>query len=352
MKEGVRFTEIDLLRFLAAFSVMFFHYTFWGYKVGGDISSVWFPQLAGVFKYGYLGVELFFMISGFVILMSAIDRSAKNFLISRIVRLYPAFWVCCTITFIVMIATGINHDKATFIRYLANLSMLNTFLGIGNIDAVYWTLQIEMEFYFLIIVLLIFKQIHNLKTYLGLWLIIVIALSSYGSPANGFFEFLQYSPYFISGSVFYLIFREGNSFYKMVLIFGCFMMSVLEVLHSKLINYTNLDITFSIMTLPVLVALFYAVFFLISFNKTRRIRSGFYSYLGTLTYPLYLIHLNVGFILFKVLNNVAGAGILLFVITGIMLAIAYLVHSQIEIRYSPLFKRWLERVLSFAPAVK
>lgn len=65
-----------------------------------------YPLLAQPAKYGYLGVELFFMISGFVILMTASNNSLKRFFISRAVRLYPAFWVCCTITFLLILAVG------------------------------------------------------------------------------------------------------------------------------------------------------------------------------------------------------------------------------------------------------
>jgi peptidoglycan/LPS O-acetylase OafA/YrhL len=105
-QKKTRFTEIDLLRFLAAFSVMFFHYTIRGYADGDELSPVKFSMLSIFSRYGYLGVDLFFLISGFVILMTAIDRSAKSFIISRMVRLYPAFWMCCTLTFLITFFLG------------------------------------------------------------------------------------------------------------------------------------------------------------------------------------------------------------------------------------------------------
>ncbi|EAQ8060912.1 acyltransferase, partial [Salmonella enterica] len=84
-----RINEIDLLRFVAAMAVVFFHYAFRGYAADG-MSIMPYPSLAPVSKYGFLGVQLFFMISGFVILMSASHGSIQNFTISRMVRLYPA----------------------------------------------------------------------------------------------------------------------------------------------------------------------------------------------------------------------------------------------------------------------
>src|SRR5881394_93905 len=94
-----RLYEVDLLRFFAAMSVLLFHYCFRGYAADG-MSVMPYPTLAPVAKYGYLGVDLFFMISGFVILMSVSSGSLRDFFVSRVVRLYPAFWVCCTITFL------------------------------------------------------------------------------------------------------------------------------------------------------------------------------------------------------------------------------------------------------------
>ncbi|MCU0650139.1 MAG: hypothetical protein MUF00_19285, partial [Gemmatimonadaceae bacterium] len=75
-------------------------------------------------KYGYLGVELFFMISGFVILMTAANGSVRDFVISRAVRLYPAFWVCCTATFLVTMFIGEPRYSASLEQYIVNMTML------------------------------------------------------------------------------------------------------------------------------------------------------------------------------------------------------------------------------------
>ena len=86
-----RVNEIDLLRFFAALAVAFYHYAFRGYAAN-NLSIMPYPLLEPIAKYGFLGVELFFMISGFVILMTAASGSLKGFIVSRIVRLYPAVW--------------------------------------------------------------------------------------------------------------------------------------------------------------------------------------------------------------------------------------------------------------------
>jgi len=62
------FFEIDLLRFLAAIAVLFYHYTFAGFEDNPNLVPVEYPFLAEFTRYSYLGVNLFFLISGFVIL--------------------------------------------------------------------------------------------------------------------------------------------------------------------------------------------------------------------------------------------------------------------------------------------
>ncbi|WOO32781.1 acyltransferase family protein [Diaphorobacter limosus] len=75
--KNTRVNEIDLLRFFAALAVVFFHYSFRGYAADA-MSIMPYPLLASLSKYGYLGVELFFMISGFVILMTAAKEILQN----------------------------------------------------------------------------------------------------------------------------------------------------------------------------------------------------------------------------------------------------------------------------------
>jgi hypothetical protein len=78
-----RFPELDLLRFLAACAVMLFHYTFRGPQTHSWMAS--FPVLSQIFQYGYLGANVFFILSGFVILLTAYEKDAITFTIARVV---------------------------------------------------------------------------------------------------------------------------------------------------------------------------------------------------------------------------------------------------------------------------
>src|SRR4051812_39368993 len=87
-----RYEELDALRGIASLMVVFFHYT-----MGR-------PQADVGFVLGTTGVDLFFIISGFVIFMSLnkITRST-DFIINRVSRLYPTYWTAVTFTFVILL---------------------------------------------------------------------------------------------------------------------------------------------------------------------------------------------------------------------------------------------------------
>lgn len=68
-----RFYFLDKLRFFCAFGVLLYHYTTIG-QAPNKHSVYDYPTLDAVFRYGYLGVDVFFMISGFVIFFLAAQR--------------------------------------------------------------------------------------------------------------------------------------------------------------------------------------------------------------------------------------------------------------------------------------
>jgi peptidoglycan/LPS O-acetylase OafA/YrhL len=152
-----RLVALDIFRVFAAVSVVFFHY-FFGAVINGSVSYSHLPTvLQAVSSYGYLGVQFFFMISGFVIAMSIKDRGAVDFVLARFYRLFPAYWVCVLITasVILLVPTGLFHFNTNY--FLLNLTMLQRFFDIPHLDKSYWSLTYEVIFYFWVFTFFVFR---------------------------------------------------------------------------------------------------------------------------------------------------------------------------------------------------
>jgi peptidoglycan/LPS O-acetylase OafA/YrhL len=148
---GRRITGLDSLRGLAALSVLLGHYTAHYDRLYGHGEG-----LAFRYPYAFLGVLLFFMISGFVILMTA-ERAAGalDFAWARFSRLYPAYWVAVAVTFTVLASFPLPGRRTSPGEALVNLTMVHNLFGVRDVDGVYWTLQVELCFYAMVFGLLL-----------------------------------------------------------------------------------------------------------------------------------------------------------------------------------------------------
>jgi peptidoglycan/LPS O-acetylase OafA/YrhL len=144
---------IDLLRFFAACLVMAFHLGFWYLNKSGayplttlHISGI-SQYTSAMTRYGFVGVEIFFVISGYVISYSIQGRSRTQYLRSRFLRLWPTVWVCATLCLVLAILT--MQGSTSMLVYHWARSMV-IFPKAPWIDGVYWTLPIEIAFYILL----------------------------------------------------------------------------------------------------------------------------------------------------------------------------------------------------------
>src|SRR5690606_3537841 len=123
--------------------VVLYHYTT-RYNEIFDVSySINFP-------YGWLGVPVFFILSGFVIYLTVNkSKNASDFLKKRFIRLYPTFWICLFITLGVEAATGYFINDISTNDILMNFTMFHQFFGFQHVDGAYWSLLPELLFYLL-----------------------------------------------------------------------------------------------------------------------------------------------------------------------------------------------------------
>jgi len=331
-----RLVSLDLVRFFAAFSVVTYHYT-----ARGESSD--FPLLSQVSQFGYLGVPLFFIISGYVISLSANNRSPIEFAVSRFIRLYPAFWagifVTCTILFFY------NNDTLDVAQILANLTMLNDYLGHANIDGVYWTLQAELKFYACVFLLLAFNVFHKFHYWLTFWVVLTFAHTLIGQPYfMGWFISPSYSCYFIAGVALYLIHKGGRNIFNISILLSSLVLSAYNSYHQAAEFIPNPSQTGQLIAAS-LCCLFFMLFYALVRGHLQLKSSSYLLTLGAITYPLYLIHNVAGKTLIDLWSPEIGETAAVFFVILIALAVSYLIHITVEKRLASPMKAVLLSLL-------
>lgn len=157
-QDSGRLLTLDCLRGIAAFAVLWFHLT------NGNVGFLPQGMLKSSGTYGWLGVEVFFVISGFI-LPYALQRAGYRpadyfrFVWKRILRLDPPYLACIAIVialnFASTLAPGFRGPPFQFDlkQVLLHLGYLNAFFGHDWVNVVFWTLAIEFQFYLLIALL-------------------------------------------------------------------------------------------------------------------------------------------------------------------------------------------------------
>ncbi|MBO0938885.1 acyltransferase [Fibrella sp. HMF5335] len=343
-----RYFTIDLLRFKAALAVLLFHYTFRGFAAD-NLSPVPYPGLSGYTQYGYLGVELFFIISGYVVLLSAYKKTVREFILSRAIRLYPAFWVACTAAFIATYCLGPGRGSkhwsalmdVSLWQYLCNMTMVHKLMGVRDLDGVYWTLTYEIQFYFLIATLLLVNWLRHLPLLMAGWLIYtaVAPFFAYRNPLT-ILLFPAYSPLFIAGMCFFLLHDHLAVRWQLyLLLLASWGLSLRNGLSYAQLQADYYKTPFSAVVVVGLISSFYVVFWCISTARIRMKERQWLYWAGALTYPLYLIHHNIGYVIYQRLGPFLNNYVLLVGITLLMLAAAYGLHVYIEQPLSQALKR-------------
>jgi peptidoglycan/LPS O-acetylase OafA/YrhL len=303
-----RYRELDALRGLAAMAVVLFHYTVRYFEL--------FPGQALPFRavYGSFGVEVFFGISGFVILMTLErSRTATDFLVSRFSRLYPAYWVCIAVTMAVLQAFPLPGREVSWSQALVNLTMWQEVLRVPHVDGVYWSLQIELIFYCMMLLLFVAGLLNHARAALVVWLSISIVAQlvalSVVRPVPYFVErylLLAHCAFFSIGAAAYLDFRAREI---STATWGIFALALVSAWFWK--GTGGLCVALG-MTL---------LFALLIRRKLGFLDKPALVFLGTVSYPLYLLHQNIGYVVIRSLTA-HGTAFPLAMLAAVALAFA------------------------------
>ena len=150
-----RFLLVDALRGCAALAVVVYHV--WHRNIGPDLNRTLPEPLESMLAHGYLGVQVFFVLSGFVIAHSIFGARITpgyfgRFVLRRSVRLDPPYWASIALAIGMLSVTNVlRHSGTLELPTLGDVAVhlvyLQEILGVPEIVGVYWTLCYEVQFY-------------------------------------------------------------------------------------------------------------------------------------------------------------------------------------------------------------
>ncbi|ANS78709.1 putative membrane protein [Serinicoccus hydrothermalis] len=327
-----RLAALDGLRLVAAVAVLAYHYTsidqeFWGNAAGEE-----FPTPSIFTRYGYLGVELFFVISGFVILMTAYGRGLPGFVASRLSRLYPAYWAAVVLT-VLLQAFWDGGRQVEPVEALVNLTMMQEAWDITSVQGAFWTLWVELKFYLLIGVLLALGGITRRRAIALAMLWPVLAELARATDADLLASLLipSWAPYFAGGMLLYLLHREGPD---LLVGLGLGLNVVLCIRQATIFAeeraLVHSEVAISTPVVTVLVLVMFAAVYACSSGPLARLEWRWLTLAGALTYPLYLVHGQFGFFVIESLSGTMSSYLVLVLAAAVSFLLAWLIHRFVE----------------------
>lgn len=361
---------LDLVRFGSAFLVLLFHLsTFSAIAPTHDAaaSERAFDWLGWIGVSGWVGVEVFFVISGFVIAASAEKSTARDFAIKRGIRVFPALWICSVIALGVSLAWGMPSGEAlnAFVRSII-LSPQGPY-----IDGVVWTLVIEAVFYVYVagLILLGARLGRSLLNIGGLLLgagSVVFIISYMTASALGLgivdtllrFPFkvalLWHGVFFALGMLIRKAAKEGLSPLELVASGVFTVFCVIEIVNNVLVGTGTFGseayrIAQAVgIWLAAMAAIVASIFR--SEAIAKAVGAPWVKQAGLMTYPLYLNHFTFGMWLTPLLAGyIVNPALHLIAVMAIILLSAWLVLAGPEAWLQSAAKRYLLKGRAAAP---
>ncbi|WP_326721206.1 MULTISPECIES: acyltransferase [unclassified Streptomyces] len=344
-RAGSRLYAIDGIRIAAALMVAVHHFAgtnrsnqpgniIWDRPVS-DIM----PNVFRLATYGWIGVEIFFVISGFVICMSCWGRTPRQFFVSRVIRLYPAYWFAIAFTTAVLVAVPGVWERLRLREILLNFTMLQSGSGVANADGVYWTLWAELRFYLLfMIVVAAGLTYRRVVIFCCVWGAAAMLAPVSKFPLLVLIANPEGAWYFIAGLALYLMHRFGQDLLLWGILAMSWLMGQLEIGH----RIDSVEHVSSWRGAVLIFTVFLLVMVGIALGMTDRIRWKWLVTAGTMTYPLYLMHYAAGTALINRLRDTMDARLLVVAVIAGFLVLSYLVHRFVERPVARLLKKGLD----------
>lgn len=277
----MKIANIQIMRGIAALAVTFFHVA--GTQEKEGLNGWMFSLFNG---WGSWGVDLFFIISGYVmaISLSRSNDTAAHFLLKRLIRIYPLYLILTVLYCLISIITPKLFSNFTLNPewLLASLTLTSGFAGFGEpILGQGWTLEFEALFYLSIAVALVLRKNHRLEIFTSVLLLGLCVLGINSIILE--FSFGMLAAYF------------KKSFHKVASLKYFLIVSGIAAL--VLQKYNNIEDLPRFIQFGIPCAAFFFGFLLVSPVKNR-----FFLYVGEISYSIYLLQFFVIPIFFKFLK--------------------------------------------------
>lgn len=317
-----RLDYLDSIRGVAALLVVL-HHTFEWFIKHFEINYPILVNLFETFNLGRFGVLIFFLTSGFLIpwsLKRNTPHPLKNFVIKRFFRLYPAYWF--SIIPAVIIGTGVGMNIISTDQVLLNFTMIHKFLGVESVIESYWTLHVELIFYFLCVILFSLNLLQN-NAYL-IMLTIVFSLCAVAVAALGYYYHIRIP----------VLMPQGLA----IMFYGSLLCNYFIKKQSELLKPLVILTVLYLILLSVADKFYYvdswlkwffthlAAFFMFFLLITKvKLNNRIAVYLGRISYSLYLLHTLVINVVFKMFGNFAETELGFYIVMISVLAGSILV---------------------------
>ncbi|MGW0653805.1 acyltransferase family protein [Streptomyces umbrinus] len=346
-----RLRALDGLRLVAALMVAAYHY---GGR-GGEVTQAWgtsakaqFPTLHSWFAYGCLGVQVFFVISGFVICMSGWGRPLRSFFASRASRLLPSYWAAIIIVTVVFALPVVAYKTVSPSDTLVNLTMMQQPLGADRVLGVCWTLWAEVRFYALFALCVVMPGATRQRVimFCAGWTLAAVLTQAADEPLLDLVLMPEYAPFFIGGIGLYLVHRDRHDAYAWGIVIVSWLIgqhqAVRGLWHAPNPDFFSYRTSFGI----VLVVTFgFVAVAAIALGWLNWANWRWLTVAGALTYPFYLVHEHLGWVTIEAyhqkLDIPAYATLPLTVLT--MLALAWLLNRFVEDPLTPRMRKMLSK---------
>jgi len=330
-----RVPGLDLLRLFAVAAVVFYHYGFWGPASHG-VPQVALPYLASYAQYGFLG--------GFVIAYSAEGRTPVGFAIARFSRIYPTFVFCMTLTFATILLLGGTNFEVSFAQWFANLFVAAPALGQSYVDTSYWSLVIEIVFYAWVAAFLALGLFpRRIDAIILVWLGITFANElTIDAPIFEKLFIADDSGFFAVGLLIYEYYRGRRD----LKLYGILALSVGTSVFQAIHKLERLGVhtggSFDVRIVAAICFVSIAIIFLATRIRKLPLPAGLVLAAGGITYPLYLLHMQMGYTILIAAAPVRNVELWTVTITFGTVILAWVTWRFIE----PSAHRWTKSKMS------